>query len=100
MVRLNWSEKSAADLEQIHDFIAADSPFYARVQVERLITAAGRLAQFPESGRSLPEFPHLPHRELIAGSYRIIYRYEAAAEAVLVVTVVHSARLLQQDQIA
>ncbi|TWJ32978.1 type II toxin-antitoxin system RelE/ParE family toxin [Geobacter argillaceus] len=100
MVRLTWSEKAAADLEQIRDFIAVDSLFYARVQIERLITAVGRLLHFPESGRSLPEFPHLPHRELIAGSYRIIYRYEPAAEAVMIVTVVHSARLLQQDQIA
>lgn len=100
MASLIWSEKAAADLELIHDFIATDSPFYARVQVERLITAAERLVHFPESGRSLPEFPHLPHRELIVGSYRIIYRYEPAAEVAMIVTVVHSARLLQQDQIA
>ncbi len=100
MVSLIWSEKAVADLELIHDFIATDSPFYARVQVERLITATGRLVHFPESGRSLPEFPHFPHRELIVGSYRIIYRYEPAAEAVMIVTVVHSARLLQQDRIA
>lgn len=33
MAVLIWSEKAVQDLENIYDFIAADSPFYAKVQV-------------------------------------------------------------------
>ena len=60
MVRLTWSEKAAADLEQIHDFIAVDLRFYARVQIERLITAAGRRYISPNPAVSCRNFPNSP----------------------------------------
>lgn len=94
MAKLKWSRKSAEDLEAIHDYIATDSPFYARVQIERIFKAVERLADFPESGRPLPEFPQLPYRELIIGSCRCIYRYDGNAGNVIMVTVVHGSRLL------
>jgi plasmid stabilization system protein ParE len=53
-----------------------------------------RLTDFPASGRPLPEFPQLPYRELIIGSYRCIYRYDGVAGNVMMVTVVHGSRLL------
>lgn len=91
---LIWSNKSAADLEEIYDHIAVDSPFYASLQIERIVSAVERLRDFPESGRKLPEFPHLPYREVICGSYRVIYRYEPETNRVLIVTVAHAARLI------
>lgn len=60
-------------LREIHDFIARDSPRAAEVLVERLLTATERLASFPESGRVVPEFPGLGYREIIVGSYRVLY---------------------------
>jgi toxin ParE1/3/4 len=33
-----------------------------------------RLEEFPESGRTIPEFPELPHREVIVRPYRFFYR--------------------------
>ena len=97
MAELIWAEKALGDLEAIHDFIAADSPIYARAQIERLLIAAARLRDFPESGRILPEFPALPYRELLVGAYRCIYRYEAPTATVVVVAVVHGSRLLYGD---
>ena len=97
MAWLRWSEKAIRDLENIYDFIATDSPFYAKVQVERLVAATERLKSFPESGRSLPELPHLPPQELVIGSYRVVYRYEPESETAFIVTVVHSARLMKDD---
>lgn len=94
MVEIIWSEKAAADLELIYDYIAADSPFYARVQIERIFKTVERLKPFPESGRTLPEFPHHPHREVIAGTYRCIYRIEPALGLIYVVTIIHGSRLL------
>lgn len=97
MARLIWSDKAVDDLENIYDFIAVDSPFYAKVQVEKVIAAAERLCSFPESGRGLPELPHLPHQELISCSYRLVYRFEPESETVYIVTVVHSACLMRDD---
>lgn len=99
MAEIIWSDKATTDLELIHDYIAADSPFYARVQIERIFRVVERLMVFPESGRTLPEFPHHPHREVIAGTYRCIYRFEPAYDLVSVVTVVHGSRLLFMDML-
>jgi len=54
------------------------------------------LQTFPESGRHLPEFPNLPHREMLLGNYRIIYRYTSEKNSVYVVTVIHGSRLLKE----
>lgn len=87
-----WTGRARADLAGIRDFIAQDSPHYADVVVGRLLHAAERLAWFPESGREVPEFPASGTREIIHGSYRIVYRLVGAGE-VHVLTVHHSARL-------
>jgi toxin ParE1/3/4 len=58
------------------EYIAKDNPLAAqrvRVRVEK---ALKRLTTFPNSGRRIPEFPELPHRELIVDPYRMFYRVE------------------------
>jgi plasmid stabilization system protein ParE len=94
MVEIIWSDKAVIDLELIHDYISADSPFYARVQIERIFKSVERLKSFPESGRTLPEFPYLPYREVIVGSYRCIYLFGQTTDYVHLVTVVHGSRML------
>jgi plasmid stabilization system protein ParE len=89
-----WSDKAVTDLELINDYIAADSPFYARVQIERIFKAVEQLKPFPETGRKLPEFPSFSHREIIVGAYRCIYRFEPTLDRIYVVTVVHGRRML------
>lgn len=71
MATVTWSEKSLSDLEEIYEYIALDSPFYAQHQVTKVIVAVERLMIFPTSGRSLPEFPASPLREVIVDPYRI-----------------------------
>ena len=94
MANLIWSDVAISDLESIYDYIARDSHQYARHQVERIHQSKERLLQFPESGRHIPEFPHLPHREVIIDNYRVIYRYIGDIETVLIVTVVHERQML------
>jgi plasmid stabilization system protein ParE len=50
---------------------------------------------YPESGRVVPELNRPTVRELIRGSYRIVYRLEP--DAVRILTVVHASRLLPAD---
>jgi toxin ParE1/3/4 len=43
MAKLIWTEKAISSLEDIYDYIAADSPFYARFQIEKILEAVERL---------------------------------------------------------
>jgi plasmid stabilization system protein ParE len=99
MAEIVWSDKAVTDLELINSYVAADSPFYARVQIERIFKSVNRLSSFPESGRKLPEFPALRNREIIVGAYRCIYRFEKTTDRVFMVTVVHGRRMLIEDML-
>lgn len=92
MATVRWTHRAQDDLRQIHDFIARDSARAAEALVERLLTAAERLASFPESGRIVPEFPGLGYREIIVSGYRVLYRIEG--DIVWIAAVVHGRRLL------
>lgn len=50
-----------------------------------------RLGEFPESGRRLPEFPDLPHREVVVAPYRFSYRVHG--RVVWIVSVWHGAQI-------
>ena len=82
-------------MENIYDYIAKDSPIYAQLNAETIIKSVERLKKYPESGRHLPEFQNLPHREVIVGNYRVVYRYDSNRGKVNIVAVVHGSRLLK-----
>lgn len=90
-MRVVWSETATNDLDDIGAYIGRSSPHYAAVVVSRIILAVGRLADFPESGRVVPELGDKAVREVIHGSYRIVY--ELRSGAVEVVTVFQGSRL-------
>ena len=91
MKQLIWSPRAVADLEAIREHIAYDSSLYAGLMVSRLVAAPGRLIQFPELGRVVPEFREPDLRELIVRPYRIVYRLRG--EFVEIATVFHAARM-------
>jgi toxin ParE1/3/4 len=95
MVNIRWTQGAAADLENIFEYIAKDSLQYARLQVENLTEAVEKLKNYPRIGRRLPEFHRLPHREIIVGNYRVIYRYDIGRKAVYVATIAHGRRQLK-----
>ena len=92
--RIVWSSRALADLESIATYISRDSPAYARTVVRKIIGLTRNLAEFPLSGRKMPELDDDQVRELIAYSYRIIYRVED--REVIVAAVVHGKRMLDQ----
>jgi plasmid stabilization system protein ParE len=63
----------------------------AEVVVARIFATAERLLDFPDSGRSVPEFPRADVREIIHRPYRIVYRL-ADADHIDILTVHHAAR--------
>ena len=50
-MRITWTQPAVADVLQIRDYIAADSPRYARIVAERLFASVERLVHYPRSGR-------------------------------------------------
>ena len=93
MVKIVWTELAIDDLKNIHNYISKESLVYANNLVEKLISRIDQIEQFPESGRIVPEFRKRMLRELIEGSYRIIYKIHR--EYIGTVRIHHSARLLK-----
>lgn len=71
-VELVSSQQALDDLTGIRDFIARTSPRYGALVVGRLIEAMERVADFPESGRVVPELGEPRVREVIHGTYRLM----------------------------
>ena len=63
--------------------------------VERLTKRCAQFADFPMSGRTVPEYYTKDIRELIEKPYRIIYRIKP--DQIDVLAVVHGARLQSLD---
>ena len=89
-MRLVWTRPALADVLHIRDHIAEDSPRYARVVAERIVSSVDRLSMFPLSGRVVPELADPTLREVIDAPYRIVYSVRADVLAIL--TVVRSAQ--------
>lgn len=98
MSRIHWTPLASEDLASIHQFICRDSAAAAQTVVVRLFTAIEQLADFPQSGRIVPEFGHPELRELVRGSYRIVYRVRDGG--VQLIRIHHAARPLDPDAIA
>jgi toxin ParE1/3/4 len=72
------------------EYIRADNPLAAQALLARVAKSLRRLTSYPQSGRRIPEFPELSHREVIVPPYRFFCRVEKAG--VWVVAVWHGAQ--------
>lgn len=72
-------------------YIKADRPQAARDFADSVGASLRRLADFPESGRVIPEFAGLGYREVLVDSYRLFYRVRG--EVLWVVGVWHDAQM-------
>ena len=98
MVQVNWTKLAISDLQEIHDYIARDSKTYAKLQIVRIRSQTRILKSQPEAGRVVPEIDQEDIRELIQGSYRIIYKI-VSKERIDIITIHHSSRDLQSRNI-
>jgi plasmid stabilization system protein ParE len=77
-------------VEAITAFIAKDSVNYAKRFGQRLREAPKPLKLFPRLGAVVPEFDRETLRELLVGSYRVIY--EVREPDCYIIAVVHGSR--------
>ena len=88
-MKVHWTDTAEGHLHAIYAYIAQDSPEYARRMVDRLTRRSQQIAEFPFSGRRVPEYDVDQIREVIEGSFRIIYHIKA--DQIDVLAVIHGA---------
>jgi plasmid stabilization system protein ParE len=74
-----------------------DSEHYASLFAIDVLSAVDRLIDFPYSGRSVPELNDPAIREILFGSYRIVYRVKS--DMVELLTVYHGLQLLDPSRL-
>ncbi len=93
-MKVHWTDNAIAHLSIIHEYIAHDSPFYAKKMTDKIIGRSEQIADFPLSGRKVPEYERDDIREMIEKPYRIIYRIKP--DKIDVLAVVHCAQVLSE----
>jgi toxin ParE1/3/4 len=88
-MKVHWTDTAEKHLDAIYAHIALDSSAYAERMVDRLTRRSGQIANYPLSGRRVPEYDMDQIREVIEGSYRIIYHIKP--DQIDVVAVIHGA---------
>ncbi len=88
-MKVHWTDTAEGHLDAIYTYIAQDSPEYAKRMVDRLTRRSQQIAEFPFSGRSVPEYDVDQIREVIEGSFLIIYHIKA--DQIDVLAVIHGA---------
>jgi len=93
MAKVVWTDSAIRDLNDIGEYISKDSVKYAEITVEKLFNATDILEKHPDAGKTAPELENESIRELVRGSYRIVYR-KLNNERIDILTVHNSARML------
>ena len=89
-MRVSWADHARADLRDIRDHIARDSPYYARQFVERILAVVEDIGSYPEIGRLVPEAQRDDVRELLFRGYRIMYLVQP--QNLYIIAVLHGSR--------
>ena len=89
-MKVHWTDTARDHLRAIHAYVARNSPQYALRVVDRLTRRSQQIADFPLSGREVPEFAVPQVREILEGSFRIIYYLKP--DQIDVLAVIHGAQ--------
>lgn len=89
MLRYEFTPSAAADLREIHAYIARNNPENARRFIDRVKTACRSLVDAPGKGRARPEFGDSV-LSFPFGNYIIFYKL--TEEGVSILRVIHGAR--------
>jgi len=84
-MKVHWTKTALDQLQSIHDYIACNSPYYAKRTVDRITRRSIQISQFPLSGRTVPEYDMGQIREVLEADYRIIYYIKSDGIDVLAV---------------
>jgi len=95
---VKWTRHAKRQLRHIHDYIAQDSPLYARRVSEQLVKNTIGLNELPRKGRKVPELNEDAVRELGLYSYRILYEIKSG-DLIEVLAVIHKRQHVEPEKI-
>jgi toxin ParE1/3/4 len=95
-LKVVWSPLALEKLEATAKFIALDKPSAADKWVNDVFDRTDLLGSQPELGREVPELLGSNCREVIFGSYRIIYKID---NEIKILTLRNSRQLIGLDNI-
>ena len=84
-MRVVWSPRAIERATAIAVHIASERPSAAGAWVDELFASVADLRHHPRRGRRVPEVGRATIREVMHGSYRVIYRLDPARLVVLTV---------------
>jgi plasmid stabilization system protein ParE len=84
-MKVIWSPLALERVDEIAAYIAGDDAQAARRFLIEIFGAVERLQSFPNSGRVVPEVKRPNIKEIIFGSYRVVYRVERKRVSILTV---------------
>lgn len=91
---VSFSASAVADLDDIvRYYVEEQSPETGARLVSKIVAQAEQLADFPESGRVVPEFSMRFLREIIYPPFRIVYRCDR--KSVRVIRIWRTERMLK-----
>lgn len=93
MVKVVWTDSAIKDLDDIGEYISKDSVRYAEITVLKLFESVNILENNPRIGVIVQEFDNENIRQIIEGSYRIVY-YIIDDYRIDILTVHNCARLI------
>ena len=92
--QITFAASAVKDLEEIRGWYAElQVPEVGERLLREVVSQVERLAEFPESGRAVPEFEAAHLREIVHPPFRIVYRFDDVR--VRIVRVWRSERLLK-----
>lgn len=92
-MKIVWTPLALERVSDIARYIARDKPSASAKWVKELFRLVGRLSRQPQSCRVVPELNRPDIRELIHGSYRVIYK---VTDEIHILTVRHGRQLLNE----
>ncbi len=96
-MKLIWSPLAVKQVRDLVAYIALDKPSVAEQWANKIFSSVKRLIEHPDSGRIVSEINRKEIREIIQGSYRIIYKLKQ--DQILILIVKNSRQLLKENEL-
>ena len=95
---VKWTAHALTQLKHIHDYVAHDSPLYAKRVSDALVHKTVDLDKLPYKGRKVVELNEDHTRELSQYSYRIIYEIKTE-DLIEILAVIHKRQNFTADDL-
>ena len=96
MNEVSWTENSLNQLKNIREQIEKDSHQQSQLMIDRLLYESTWLKLNPRIGRIVPEIKNPEIREILKGTFRVIYLYQDQESKVIVLAVHQSMKDLSR----